>query len=71
MTNDVIERYDTFNAKGGPYELIFGDFNDQPIPPNYYDFLSNYNDDGNNIPGNLIEYVIPEKSIRRCSHSKL
>ena len=31
-TEDVISRYDTFNTKGCPDELIFGNFNDQPIP---------------------------------------
>ena len=28
MTEDVIEQYDTFNVKGFPEDLIFGDFND-------------------------------------------
>ena len=32
MTEDVIDQYETFNTKGCPEDLIFGDFNDQPIP---------------------------------------
>ena len=41
MPKDVIERYDTFNTKGFPDELIFGEFNDQPIPSEYFNFLNN------------------------------
>ena len=40
MTEDVIELYDNFNNKGYTDELIFGNFNDQPIPSDYYDFLN-------------------------------
>ena len=47
MTEDVIERYDTFNTKGCPEELIFGDFNDQPIPYTYSDLTNDYDNDGN------------------------
>ena len=32
ITEDVIERYETFNTKDCPENLIFGEFNDQPIP---------------------------------------
>ena len=51
ITEDMIERYYTFNTKRCPEELIFGDFNDQPIPSNYHNFLNDDNDNGNNIPG--------------------
>ena len=33
MNEDVIERYDTFNTKGCPEDLIFGDFNGQRSHP--------------------------------------
>ena len=60
MTEYVIECCDTFNTKGFPDRLIFGNFNDQPIPSNYYNFLNNDNDDGNNIPINPIEDALPD-----------
>ena len=44
MTDDVIERYDTFNTKGFPEDLIFGDFNDQPIPSTYSDLTNDHDD---------------------------
>ena len=34
-----------FNTQGCPNELIFGDQNDQPIPPCYYNFLDDANDE--------------------------
>ena len=55
MTEDVIESYDTFNTKGCRDKLIFGAFNDQPIPSNYYNFLNDDNNDGNNIPVNPVD----------------
>ena len=60
MINDVIERYDTFNTKGFPYELNFGDFNDQPIPSDYYNFLNDSNDDGNIITGTPFYYALTD-----------
>ena len=60
MTKYVIERYDTFNSKGCPDELIYGEFNDQPIPSNYYNFLNDDDDDGNNIPGTPVGDVLPD-----------
>ena len=60
MTEGVIECDDTFNTKGCPYELIFGDFNDQPIPSNYYNFLNDDDDNGNNISCNTLEYALLE-----------
>ena len=59
----MIEQYDTFNTKGCPNELIFGEFNDQPIPSNYYNFL-NYNDDiDNNIPGTPVDNSLLENEV--------
>ena len=63
MTEDVIERYDTFNTKGCSYELIFGDFNDQPIPPDYYYFLNDDDGKGNNITGTTVGDVIPDNKV--------
>ena len=60
MAEDFIERYLTFNTKGYPEELIFVNFNDQPIPSNYYNFLKDDNDDGNNIPRTPIENALPD-----------
>ena len=51
MNKDVIERYDTFNTKVFPYGLLLGDFNDQPIPYDYYNLLNDDNENGINIPG--------------------
>ena len=53
MTDDVIERYDTFNTKGCPEDLIFGDFNDQPIPSTYSDLTNDYDYDGTQIDATL------------------
>ena len=55
MTEDVIERYDTFNTKSCPEDLIFGDFNDQPIPSTYADFTNDYEDDGTQIDAALTD----------------
>ena len=51
----MIELYDTFSTQRCLYELIFGDFNDQPIPSKYYNLLNNDNDYGNNIPGITVD----------------
>ena len=40
-------------------ELIFGDFNDQFIPSDYYIFLNNDNDDCNNVPGTPFNDSLP------------
>ena len=60
MTEDVIEWYGTFNIKVWPDELILGDFNEQPIPSDYYNLLNDYDDDGNNIPVTTIENTLPD-----------
>ena len=60
MNKDVIGLYDTFNTKVFPNELIFGDFNYQPIPSNYYNLLNDDDEDGNNVPSNTVEDDIPE-----------
>ena len=49
MTEYFIERYDNFNTKGCPRDLIFGYFNDQPIPSIYSYLTNDYDDDGNQI----------------------
>ena len=53
MTEGVIERYNTFNTKGCPEDLIFGDFNYQPIPSTYSDLKNYYDDDGTQIDAAL------------------
>ena len=63
MTEDIIERYDTFNTKGCPDKIIFGDFNYQLIPSDYYNFLNDYNDNGNNIPGTHVDDFLPENEV--------
>ena len=55
ITKDIIERYETFNTKGRPDELIFGYFKDQPIPSNCYNILNDNNDYGNNIIGTPVD----------------
>ena len=60
MTKDVIGLYDTFNNKGCPDEPLFGIFHDQPIPPGYYDFLNDNNDNENNTPGTTVDDVFQD-----------
>ena len=55
MTEDVIKQYGTFNTKGYPEDLIFGDFNDQPIPSTYSDLTNDYDYDGTKIEAELTE----------------
>ena len=55
MTEDVIERYDTFNTKGCPEDLIFVEFNDQPIPSTYCDLTNDYDYDGTQIDAALAD----------------
>ena len=55
MTEDVIERYERFNTKSCPVDLIFGDFNDQPISSTYSDLTNDYDGDGTQIDANLTE----------------
>ena len=55
MTEEVIERYDTFNTKGCPEELIFGDFNYQPIPSTYSDLTNDYDYNGTQIDAALTD----------------
>ena len=51
----MIKIYDTFNNEVCPDELIVGDFNDKPIPSDCYNFLSNDNEYGNNVPGTPVD----------------
>ena len=60
MTKDVIEYYDTIKTKGCPADLIFSEFNDQPIPSNYYNIPNNDNVNGNNIPCTPVDNALPE-----------
>ena len=55
MTDDAIERYDTFNTKGCPEDLIFGDFSDQPIPSTYSDLTNDYDGNGTQIDADLTD----------------
>ena len=55
MAEDVIEEYNTFNTKGCQEDLIFGDFNDQPIPSTYTDLTNGYDDDGTQIYASLMD----------------
>ena len=55
----MIELHDSFNTKGCPDEIIFVHFCDQTIPPDCYDFLNDDDDDGNNIPVNPVDDLIP------------
>ena len=63
MTEDVIEQYDTFNTKGCPEDLIFGDFNDQPIPSTYSDLTNDYADDGTQIDASLTDNEIVDDTV--------
>ena len=63
ITEDVIERYNNFNTKSCPKELIFGEINNQTIPSIYSDFINYYDDDGNLIDSKLadnkgVEYAV-------------
>ena len=63
MNEDFIERYDTFITKGCPEDLIFGGFNDQPIPSNYSDLINDYDGNGTQIDAALtdnegVEYAV-------------
>ena len=49
MNKDVIEQYNMFNIKDFPEDIIFGDFNDQPIPSMYSDLTNDYDYDGNQL----------------------
>ena len=63
MTEDVIEHYDTLNTKRCPDKQFFGGFNHKPIPPNYYIFPNDDDDDIKNIFGTPVEYALPENKI--------
>ena len=55
MTEDVIEKYETFNTRGCSEDLIFGGFNDHPIPSAYSDLTHDYDDDGTQIEAALMD----------------
>ena len=60
MNKYFIEQYDTFNTKLCPDELIFGNFIEQPITPEYYNSLNYDNEDVNNAPDTPVDYALPE-----------
>ena len=60
MNKYYIEQYDTFNTKWCPDELIFGNFNDQPIQYDYYNLLNDGNDDGINVTETPVDYSLPD-----------
>ena len=63
MNEDVIERYNTFNTKGCPEDLIFGGYNDQLIPYTYSDLKNNYDDDGTQINAALTNNEVVEDAV--------
>ena len=63
MAEDAIKRYDTFNTKGCPEDLIFGNFNDQPIPFTYSDLTNDYDDDGTQIDAALTDNKLVEDAV--------
>ena len=69
-TEDVIERYDTFNTKGCPEDLIFSDFNDQPIPSTYSDIINDYDDYGTQIDAALIDNEGVEDAVVQNNENK-
>ena len=70
MTEDFIEWYDTFNTKGCPEDLIFGRFNDQPIPSNYSYITNYYDDDGTQIYSAITDSKGVEDSIATNDENK-
>ena len=61
MAEYVIERYDTFKTKVCPYELLFGDFFDQPIPPDWYEFPKDNDDNNNDTTGTPVDNFSQDK----------
>ena len=59
----MIEQYDTFNTKGRTDELIFEEFNDQPIPSDYNNFPKNDNYNGNNVPGTTVDNALLDNKV--------
>ena len=63
MTEDGIELYDTFNTKVCPEDLIFGNFNDQPIPFTYSDITNDYNYNDTQIDAALTDNKVMDYSV--------
>ena len=63
MTEDLIEWYDNFKFKGCLEDLIFGGFNNQPIPFTYSDLTNNFDDGGTTIEIALVENKVVEDKV--------
>ena len=63
MNEYAIEQYETFNTKGCLEDLIFGDFNDQPIPSAYSDLTNYYDDGGTQIDAALTDNEVVEDAV--------
>ena len=55
MTEDSIEWYKNFNTKGCPEDLVFGDFNNQPIPSTYSGLINDYDENVTPIDASLAD----------------
>ena len=55
MTEGDIEKYEIFNTKGCPEDLIFVYFNNQPIPSTYSDIMNDYDEDFTPIGAALVD----------------
>ena len=52
-----------FNTKGCPEDLIFGNFNDEPIPSNSSDLTHDYDNNGTQIDSALTDNEGVEDSV--------
>ena len=63
MTQGAFERYNHFNTKGCPEELVYGSFNNQPIPSTYYDSINDCDDNGTPIDAALADNKVVEYAV--------
>ena len=63
MTEDIIQRYNNFNTKGFPEDLIFVYFNNQPTPSIYSDLINDYDYDVTPIDSALADNKWVEDSV--------
>ena len=59
----MIEQYGTFHTKVCPDELILCNFNEQPIPSDYYNFLNDENYDGNNVTSTPVDNTLQDNKL--------